>query len=140
MPGLLKNICSKFDEHDIEYQLVGDKQEIIVLINSVDGVPNPVKIAIFTDPDDFENNIIQIRIYNLLKVQYITSSLLKTINELNASYRWYRVYLDDENDIVLDIDAIVDIDDPGEEVFALLIHGISLCELYYPKLKKVALA
>lgn len=79
MPGLLKNICSKFDEHDIEYQLVGDKQDIIVLINSVDGVPNPVKIAIFTDPDDFENNIIQIRIYNLLKVQYITSSLLYPI-------------------------------------------------------------
>lgn len=93
-----------------------------------------------TDAEDIYNKHIQIKIYNLCNIPNVTTTVWKTLNEINESYRWFRAYLDSDNDVILTADAIVDITDPGDEVFELMLRGVKICEYIYPILMKAAWA
>ncbi len=61
-------------------------------------------------------------------------------NSFNSDYKWVKFYVDRDNDLVLQDDAILSVDDPGEEAFELLIRMVKLSEDLKPQIMKAIYA
>lgn len=48
--------------------------------------------------------------------------MLVVCNELNSTYKWVKFYLDSDNDLVLQDDAILSVDSAADEVFELMLR------------------
>ena len=48
--------------------------------------------------------------------------MLVVCNELNSTYKWVKFYLDSDNDLVLQDDAILSPDSAADEVFELMLR------------------
>ena len=61
---------------------------------------------------------------------------LKVCNELNNDYRWVKFYLDNDGDVVVTLDATLDLVSSGEECVELLGRVVSIVDEAYPKIAK----
>ncbi len=48
------------------------------------------------------------------------------LNQLNATYKWTKFYLDKDNDIIIDTDAIIDEETSGDECFELVARFVNI--------------
>ena len=64
------------------------------------------------------------------------ASGLITCNAMNAKFRWVKFYLDSDNDVRVEADAIVDMDTVGEECHELLLRTVSIVDDAYPEFMK----
>ena len=51
-----------------------------------------------------------------------TADMLVLCNELNNTYKWVKFYLDDDNSLILQDDAILSVDNAADEVFELMLR------------------
>lgn len=65
------------------------------------------------------------------------AEMLALLNQLNREYRWGKFYLDKDNDVTCQGDAILCEANAAEECFELLVRFISIIDEVYPKLMKV---
>lgn len=63
-------------------------------------------------------------------------TLLECCNSLNAKYRWVKFFIDDEDDITADADAIVDLDTVGAECIQMVKRMVNIIDESYPLLMK----
>lgn len=61
-----------------------------------------------------------------------TPDMLITCNTLNSKYRWLKFYLDSDNDIVLQDDAILEPQSAGDECFELLLRAANITKEVRP--------
>ena len=61
-------------------------------------------------------------------------------NELNCQYKWFTFYVDRDNDVVVHDDAILSVDDEGEEAFELLLRMLKIGDDVKPTLMKAIYA
>ena len=69
-----------------------------------------------------------------------TMDLLVVCNELNNKYKWVKFYLDDENDLVLEDDAILTVATAPDEVFELMIRMFEIEKEVKPQIMKAIYA
>lgn len=78
----------------------------------------------------------------LVGMKYITitdnewGSAVLRCNELNEQYRWVKFYVDKDNDILLQVDAVIQIDSCADVTFELLNRMLSIAEEAYPTILK----
>ena len=60
-------------------------------------------------------------VYESVPVEKI-ADMLVVCNELNSTYKWVKFYLDNDNDLVLQDDAILSPDNAADEVFELMLR------------------
>ena len=65
-----------------------------------------------------------------------TSDLLMICNALNGQYRWLKFYLENDNDIMIEDDAILSPETAGEECFELLARTVSIIQDVKPVIMK----
>lgn len=53
-------------------------------------------------------------------------------NELNRKYRWVKFYVDEENDIIAEDDAIIDATSCGPELRELVVRMVDIIDKGYP--------
>ncbi|MBR5479668.1 MAG: YbjN domain-containing protein [Clostridia bacterium] len=61
-------------------------------------------------------------------------------NEINATYKWVKYYVDHDGDLMIKSDAILSTDDGGEEAFELLLRVIKISEDAKPIIMKTIYA
>lgn len=61
---------------------------------------------------------------------------LRSVNSVNAHFRWMTFYLDDDNDIVASYDAMLPPNMVGDTCHELLQHAISVCDEAYTKIMR----
>lgn len=64
------------------------------------------------------------------------ADLLVVCNELNSSYKWFKFYLDKDNDLVIQDDAILDPDSAADEAFELLVRACKISEDVKPTIMR----
>ena len=84
---------------------------------------------------DSNNQIVYIRIWNLLKIpDQFNSIVLTIINELNNTYRFVRFYLNTDNGIDVFVDSLIHSGTIGKTCINLGIIIAKICDTVYPKL------
>lgn len=84
---------------------------------------------------DSNNQIVYIRIWNLLKIpDQFNSIALTIINELNNTYRFVRFYLNTDNGIDVFVDSFIQTGTIGNTCMNLGIITAKICDTVYPKL------
>lgn len=84
---------------------------------------------------DSNNQIVYIRIWNLLKIpDQFNSIALTIINELNNTYRFVRFYLNTDNGIDVFVDSLIHSGTIGKTCINLGIVIAKICDTVYPKL------
>ena len=84
---------------------------------------------------DSNNQIVYIRIWNLLKIpDQFNSIALTIINELNNTYRFVRFYLNTDNGIDVFVDSLIHSGTIGKTCINLGIVIAKICDSIYPKL------
>ena len=68
------------------------------------------------------------------------ADLIFLCNTLNSEYKWIKFYVDKDNDLVLQEDAILSVDDTGEEAFELLLRMVKLADELKPQIMKAIYA
>ena len=89
---------------------------------------------------DSNNQIVYIRIWNLLKIPDQFNSIALTIindhlpSELNNTYRFVRFYLNTDNGIDVFVDSLIHSGTIGKTCINLGIVIAKICDTVYPKL------
>ncbi len=60
----------------------------------------------------------------------------KLLNAENAKYRWIKFYVDDDNDIRAEMDAVLDLDTAGDECFELMLRMCDIVDDAYVEIQK----
>lgn len=68
------------------------------------------------------------------------ADILIVCNELNSKYKWVKFYIDSDNDIMLEDDAILSYENAGNEAFELLIRMIDILKETKPVFMKAIYA
>ncbi len=66
--------------------------------------------------------------------------LLVVCNALNVQYRWLKFCVDDDNDIMVEDDAIVNPETAGEECFELLLRTVQILSEVKPSIMRAIYA
>jgi len=69
-----------------------------------------------------------------------TTEAIFACNELNCQYKWITFYVDRDNDVIFHDDAILSVDDAGEEAFELLVRMMKIGDDVKPQLMKAIYA
>ncbi|MCD8105185.1 MAG: YbjN domain-containing protein [Lachnospiraceae bacterium] len=68
-------------------------------------------------------------------------AMYKVCSELNSQFRWVKFYVkEDENTVVADDDAVIQLDSCGAECFELMLRMSSIIDDAYPILMKAVWA
>lgn len=54
------------------------------------------------------------------------ADVLMVCNEMNAKYKWVKFYIDSDNDITLQDDAILNVNNAGDETLELIVRMIDI--------------
>lgn len=90
--------------------------------------------AIFDD----KGHTVAIRCYRFARAKDDSFvDILKTCNELNDRYRWFKFVIDEDNDINIETDCIVNEDTAGGVVLELVQRLCVVADDVYPELMKI---
>ncbi len=56
------------------------------------------------------------------------ADVLIVCNELNAKYKWLKFYIDDDNDVLSEDDAILNGDSAADECFELMLRRLNILD------------
>lgn len=65
-----------------------------------------------------------------------TAQLLYALNDCNHKFRWVKFYLDDDNDVIAESDAIIDEQNAGAVCFEIVMRTASIIDDAYPDIMK----
>ena len=65
-----------------------------------------------------------------------TAALLLATNEVNCRFRWVKMYLDNDNDLIAEADLIIDEYTAGESCVELVMRMASIIDDAYPDIMK----
>lgn len=135
MNSAAKLFCDYLEQRKVKYHELGP--DAIRVSYAGDNCPSIAVTFIFND----DGRDVSIRCYSIAKInkedkkQYYGS--LYACSELNKKYRWIKFYLDDDNEITAEDDAVIDPYTTGEECYKLLGHMVNIVDKTYPLFMKV---
>ena len=97
---------------------------------SFNGKQTTINFSIFFDQDGHSATVRVVRLFPApidKKLQ-----LLEDINNCNKQYRWVKYYIDDDNDVNLQIDAVISPETSGEVIVELISRTVSIIDETYP--------
>lgn len=127
-----------FDQKGMKYaddiDTTKNGKDVVRVTYRADNV-DKIVFKIFVDPD--ADNV-AIRVWSIAKAnnnnQY--AALTMALNKVNNDYRWYRFYLDDDNEVTAAADAVVDLNTIGAVTHELIARGVNIIDEVYPSLMK----
>ena len=135
MNSAARLFCDYLDQKKVKYtKLDSDAVKL-----SYTGKNCPSIDVTFVFGDDGRD--VEIRSYSIAKInaedpkQHLGA--LIACSEMNKKYRWIKFYLDDDNEITAEDDAVIDPYTTGEECYKLLGHMVNIVDKAYPLFMKV---
>ncbi len=125
----LKN---KLDQNNLPYREIKDG-----VMEIVQGGKNVNSIRLVIGFNEAEDNRPWIKCYDLGKFEgdkYAAG--LMACNEANNRYRWIRFYMDNDNDVTAEMDAILSEGSVFDEMMELIVRMLRVIDELYPSFMK----
>lgn len=131
VPIVIQAVKTYLESQGIRYTDIEDN--IISISFDADNVSS-VRFAVF-----FDNDGESIHIQSIGYVKIPSEKLhpmYRIMNDLNRKFRWAKFSIDDDGDVIVEDDAIIDLESAGEEVFQEIIHLVQIADDAYPVIQK----
>lgn len=126
-----KLFTEHMDSEGIKYTV--QKEHVVKVVYTGE---NKDDIAVFVIFDEDGDAYVQFKCWDIEKFKGKRENALAVCNSLNAEYRWVKFYIDDEDDIVASIDAMIDYTSCGKECLMLVHRVVSIVDEAYPQIAK----
>ena len=128
-------VRSAFEENGLKYKEFKELPDgSTVMIAGFDGQFTTFEMVIYFDSED---HTAMIRIPKLTKVPIDRRyDVLSTLNQLNQEYRWTRFFVDQDDEVTVQIDQILSKDQNADSVMELIVRTIKIVDEAYPKFMK----
>lgn len=123
---------ARLDKEGCNYTVHEDRNGISAGWN-LDGGAS-IRLLVSFDDDNKSCNITAYKFVNGPDAKW--GKALIALNNLNENYRWVKFYIDSDNDIILQDDAVITIDTCADEVMELVNRMLSIAEEAYPSIMK----
>lgn len=132
MNSIIRNLTIYLDNHNVRYTAVDENRiHLKYGMEKFSGSTLNIVIALNT-----KTNAISLQAFGLGSVQSITFNILKTINKLNYTYKWFKLFVDGDNDIIVNTDFFVNEDNSNELISKYISLTVSMAEEYFPVIQK----
>ena len=81
-----------------------------------------------------------IKAMSILNEENLKEKIYPVINELNLNFRWCTFVINTDNELIVKMDAILDMDTCGEECKELIYRTVGICDEAYPTIMNAFLA
>jgi len=133
------NLCAELMEKNLEAKKMNFKCGTTNNGDSVIEFPYSGKIAkMYFCGDEGHYLSIYVVYENVPKDK--TADVIFACNKLNTEYKWVTFYLDDDNDVILHLDAILAPATAAEEAFELLVRMLKIGDEAKPVIMKAIYA
>ena len=119
------------DREDISY--TEQDERVLKIVYNGDNLET-IPVYVFFDKDG--DPYVQFKCWNIANFKTNREKGIDVCNQLNHEYRWVRFYIDNDNDVVADIDAVIDEDTCGDVCFSLVGRVVSIVDEAYPTIAK----
>lgn len=120
------------DNHGVKYD---DQNETIVSLSYKAENMDSVRVYVGFDSDG--ENLVTFKSYSIGHVKDDKlSAALVACNAMNAQFRWIKFYIDDDQDIACQCDALVDMESVGSECLQLVERMVGIMDDAYPEFMK----
>ena len=136
MNNAAKLFCDYLDQKNVRYSIL--RSDVVRVSYTGDNCPSIAVHLIFSN----DGRDVSLRCYSIAKIkkedakQYLGA--LFACSELNKTYRWVKFYLDNDNELTAEDDAVIDPYTTGEECYKLLRKMVNIVDETYPTFMKVA--
>ena len=122
--------------HELKYERKGDEEQpqFELGVGGGDFKYNHVSIFVVFDSDGASVQLVSSPIARIPIEK--TSGMLLAINDVNCRFRWVKMYLDRDNDLVAEADLIIDEYTAGESCVELVMRMASIIDDAYADLMK----
>lgn len=122
--------------HELKYERKGDEEQPLFELGFGGGdfKYNHVSIFVVFDSDGASVQLVSSPIARIPIEK--TSGMLLAINDVNCRFRWVKMYLDRDNDLVAEADLIIDEYTAGESCVELVMRMASIIDDAYADLMK----
>jgi len=132
MTNATRIFADYLDEKGVRYN-VEDEHVLSVRYNG-DNAPNIRLLFIFGK----EGRDVAIRCFSVAKVpDDRVARAHETCSKLNAQFRWVKFYVDSDNEVTAEDDAIIEPSTLGAECFGLMLRCIEIVDNAYPEIMRV---
>ena len=115
------------DGHGITYRI--EDERVLSVTSKGDNAPKIRVLFIFGEG----GKDVAIRCYSVAKVpSEKVAKAHETCSKLNSKYRWIKFYVDSDNEIAAEDDAVIEPNTLGAECFELLARCINIVDEAYP--------
>lgn len=116
-----QNFIKELDERELTYQVhnEGDKDFVILDFDRFN------LVCLFSG-DNGEYFTIYTNYAKCEKDKAL--DVIIALNQLNGQYKWTKFYLDKDNDVIIDTDAIIDEETSGSECFELVARFVNIIQ------------
>ncbi|MBQ4099496.1 MAG: YbjN domain-containing protein [Clostridia bacterium] len=97
---------------------------------------NKDEISIYVVFDKDGDGLVELKCWDVEKFKNKKDSALKVCNDLNLKYRWVKFYVDDDDDVIVSMDAIIDRSTCGAECLSLVLRLVNILDDAYPEIAK----
>lgn len=127
--------ASKFETtliaHDVRYEKteIGDRPMFIVNFGGGEFNFSHLRINVLFDAD---GESVQLATSTVVSIpaEKVAQALI-CCNKCNMRFRWIKLYIDDDNDLIAETDGIIAGDTVGDECLELLYRMVSICDDCY---------
>lgn len=119
------------DQESIKYTVRDERSvKIVYSGNEMDSIP----VFVFFDKDG--DPYVTLKCWEIANFKNNPERGMQVCNELNAKYRWVKFYIDSDNDVMAELDAVIDQDTCGAECLHLVRRMVSIVDGAFPTVQK----
>ena len=129
-----KMVSAYLTADDFQHTLLGEDEDVIGTgMGGLDNIDH-LELYLFFDED---GNYVHIRTKEYVKIpENLKEKIYPVINELNLNFRWCTFVINTDNELIVKMDAILDMDTCGEECKELIYRTVGICDEAYPTIIK----
>ena len=130
MNQMVQNVCDFFDLKGMNYNVL--KEDVLEIVFTGSNMPR-IRMVLSFDED---GKTLSIHSYSIAKPKdndvLSKAKSYAVCNTLNQKWRWFKFYLDSDDEFTASIDAIVDLYTAGEECHELILRMADILDKSYP--------
>jgi hypothetical protein len=137
-------IKTELDKQEMTYgeDTSEDGEERIIRMRQQLDNGSVVSLAIVVSEHGDTNDFIKIKYFGIVRLEENSNrdAFLEKINDWNGQYRYVKLVIDDEQDVVIDIDLPLDLHEgvfQAKNFMAMVGVGLQVIEEIYPDLMKL---
>ncbi len=111
-----------------------DRDERSVKVSYAGDYLKSIPIYVFFDKDG--DPLVALKCWDIATFKDKRDRAIVVCNELNSKYRWVKFYVDDDNDIIADADAMLGAATCGEECLSMVRRIVNIVDEAYPLIFK----